>query len=59
MINKINDQIMASVTNGNLKLGKNTEKSVIGNNAKGLPGNTSVLNSNENSSNSGANPQTQ
>ena len=50
---------MASVTKGNLKLGKNTEKSMIGNDAKGLPGNTSVLNSNENSSNSGANPQTQ
>lgn len=55
MINKINDQIMASVTNGNLKISKNTEKSVIGNNAKGLPSNTSVLNSNENSSNSGPN----
>jgi len=48
---------MASVTNGNLKLGKNTEKGVLSNNASGLPGNTSVLNSNENSSNSGANPQ--
>jgi hypothetical protein len=50
---------MASVTNGNLKLGKNTDKGVLGNNATGLPGNTSVLNSNENSSNSGPNPQTQ
>lgn len=55
MINKINDEIMASVTSGNLKLGKNNQKGVLGTNASGLPGNTSVMNSNENSSNSGPN----
>ena len=45
MINKIREEIMASVNN--IKL--NNAKGVA---AGGLPGSTSILNSNENSSNS-------
>lgn len=46
MINKIHDEIMASVNNFKLN---NAKQGVA---AGGLPGNTSILNSNENSSNS-------
>ena len=46
MINKINDEIMASVNNFKLN---NVKPGVA---AGGLPGTTSILNSNENSSNS-------
>lgn len=46
MIYKIRDEIMASVNNFKLN---NAKQGVA---AGGLPGNTSILNSNENSSNS-------
>ena len=53
MINKINDEIMASVNNFKLN---NVKPGVA---AGGLPGTTSILNSNENSSNSAPQQQIQ
>lgn len=63
MISKINDEIMASMTGVNLKFGnqKGGQQKTGGvptaanTTNKGLPGNTSIMNSNENSSNSGPN----